>query len=124
MEFARPLGSEPVVSKTVNSAFIGTPLENLLRERGFQRLVIAGLTTDHCVSTTVRMASNLGFQTYVAAEATATHDRLGYDGSFFPAETVHQVALASLNGEFAEVATTEVLLKRLLSWDRQALAII
>ncbi|MEM7567820.1 MAG: isochorismatase family protein, partial [Pseudomonadota bacterium] len=46
---------EPVLRKTVNSGFIGTPLETHLRERGVRRLVIAGITTDHCVSTTVRM---------------------------------------------------------------------
>jgi nicotinamidase-related amidase len=41
------------------------------------------------------MARNLGFETYVASDATATFDRTGHDGKTFAAEEVHEVALAS-----------------------------
>lgn len=102
-----PRAGEPVVEKDVNSCFIGTPLESLLREKGIQSLVIAGLTTDHCVSTTVRMAGNLGFGTYVVSDATATFDKRGPDGELFPAELIHRTALASLDEEFATVLTAE-----------------
>lgn len=64
-EIVRPAPGEPVVEKSVNSAFIGTGLEERLRADGIETLIIAGLTTDHCVSTTARMAGNLGFETYV-----------------------------------------------------------
>jgi nicotinamidase-related amidase len=102
-----PRAGEPVIEKDVNSCFIGTPLESVLREKGFQSLVIAGLTTDHCVSTTVRMAGNLGFGTYVVSDATATFDKRGPDGELFPAELIHRTALASLHEEFATVLTAE-----------------
>ena len=69
----RPAGQEPVIEKQVNSAFIGTDLETRLRKAGIDTLVIAGLTTAHCVSTTTRMAGNLGFNVFLAADACATH---------------------------------------------------
>ncbi|MDZ7702356.1 MAG: isochorismatase family protein [Halobacteriales archaeon] len=63
-----PEGDEPVVRTSVNSAFIGTELEARLREDGIDAVVVTGLTTDHCVSTTARMAANLGFETAVVAD--------------------------------------------------------
>src|SRR6266540_518357 len=105
---AEPLPGEPVVEKRVNSAFIGTDLEERLRTAGAETVVVAGLTTDHCCSTTARMADNLGFETWFVADATATHARGGFD-----AETMHQTALASLDGEFAQVMTTSEAIERL-----------
>ena len=102
-----PLGAEPVIQKQVNSAFIGTDLEARLRAAGIESLVIVGLTTDHCVSSSVRMADNLGFRAAVIADATAAHEHRSYDGQHYSAETVHNVALANLNGEFAAVLTTD-----------------
>lgn len=100
---ALPLEGEPVFGKSVNSAFIGTALERHLREQGIDTLVIAGLTTDHCVSTSARMAGNLGFTTYVVSDACATFARTGADGTRFSAAQIHATALASLHGEFATV---------------------
>jgi len=107
---ARPLPSEPVIEKDVNSAFIGTDLEARLREGGVGRLVLAGLATDHCVSTTARMAANLGFGVRLVSDATATFDRVGPDGRLHAAEDVHEMALVHLHGEFAEISTTDEVL--------------
>jgi nicotinamidase-related amidase len=98
-----PAAGEPHFRKTVNSAFVGTELESHLRGAGIRSLVAVGLTTDHCVSTSVRMAGNLGFDAVVVEDATATFERTGPAGEHWTAEQMHRAALASLHGEFARV---------------------
>lgn len=114
---AKPLAGEAVYRKRVNSAFIGTNLEVDLRNLGIEALVIVGLTTNHCVSTTARMASNLGFKTFVIADATATFDRAGLDGILRGAEEVHAAALSDLQSEFAIIADTRATLASLDNLD-------
>jgi nicotinamidase-related amidase len=109
----RPRPGEPVIQKSVSSAFIGTTLEADLRARGCGTLVVTGMQTNLCVSTTARMAGNLGFETYVVSDATATFDNTGPDGRLFPAQLLHDVALADLHGEFATVLDTQRVLDRL-----------
>ena len=106
-----PRAGEGIYRKSVNSAFIGTSLEADLREAGISTLVVVGLTTNHCVSTTVRMAGNLGFEVYLSSDATATFDRAGIDGRNRPAAEVHAAALSDLEGEFATVIDTDSLLE-------------
>jgi nicotinamidase-related amidase len=108
----RPLPGEPVVQKSVSSAFIGTSLEGDLRRRGLTTLVVVGMQTNMCVSTTARMAGNLGFTTYVVSDATATFDNTGPDGRRYASELLHDVALADLNGEFSTVVDTKTVLER------------
>lgn len=103
---AKPLPDEPVVPKEVNSAFIGTDLEERLRRSGCDAVVLAGLTTNHCVSTTARMAANLGFDVRVVSDATATFDMRSPFGTLVPAEVMHEIGLTELQGEFATVVDT------------------
>ena len=108
-----PRAGEELFQKHVNSAFIGTDLEQKLRTQGYDTLVIVGLTTPHCVSTTTRMAGNLGFQAFVASDATAAFETVGPDGRKYDAEEIHAVSLATIHGEFATVVKTEALLAAL-----------
>ena len=105
----KPINVEPVIKKNVNSAFIGTGLQEQLINLNITKLVIVGLTTDHCISTTARMAGNLGFDTYIVSDATATFNKKGIDGLNYSAELIHDTALASLNNEFATIVTTNFL---------------
>lgn len=106
----KPLSGEKQFRKTVNSAFIGTELEKYLRTHSIDSLVIVGLTTDHCVSTTTRMGGNLGFAVTLVSDATATFDRRGHDGAYHSAEEIHAIHLASLNNEFCQVKLTAEIL--------------
>jgi nicotinamidase-related amidase len=114
-----PRDDEMLVQKNANSAFIGTNLEQMLHERGIENLVLTGLTTPHCVSSTARMAGNLGFTTYVVADATAANEGTidlnfpGGSGVYVDPELVHTVSLATINGEFVTVVDTAEVMKAL-----------
>ena len=100
-----PRHGEFVVRKDVNSGFIGTNLEIALRRRGIRRLVAVGFFTNMCVATTVRMAGNLGFDTYLVRDACACTNRIGPDGTDYDAELIHDTSVANLHGEFCTAIT-------------------
>lgn len=117
-----PINGEPIIEKKVNSCFIGTNLESMLRERQIKTLYITGITTDHCVSTTTRMAGNLHVcdavsddgtvisgQVVLVEDATACFQK---PGGKWDAETVHSVNVESLR-EFAEIESTDSVIQRL-----------
>jgi nicotinamidase-related amidase len=57
------------------------------------------------------MAGNLGFETYLVSDATAAFELTGHDGRKYSAQEIHDVTLATLNGEFATVIDTDALLQ-------------
>ena len=106
-DIVKPVAGEPVITKKVNSAFIGTDLEQRLRSAGITQVVLAGITTDHCVNTSTRMAANLGFEAVFVSDATVAFERLGPDGRHWTPEEIHSAAMASLHGEFAVVLSSK-----------------
>ncbi len=108
----KPLAGEPVIRKCVNSSFIGTDLEKKLKRAKIKTLVLVGINTNHCVSTTTRMAGNLGFEAFVVSDGTATFDMKGPDGTLHKAEIMHAVGLTELHGEFATVLDTKEILEK------------
>lgn len=111
--FIRPREQDIVLTKQVNSAFIGTNLQNILEDYEAKSIVVTGLITNHCVETTARMAGNLGFGPIVVSDATATYDRRSLSGALIPADVIHDVSLANLNEEFALIYSTEEVISKL-----------
>lgn len=110
---AQPVEGEPIFTKSVNAAFIGTDLEAHLRARGIGTIVLAGVQTNYCVESTARMAGNLGFDTYVVDDATWTYDKEGPDGIVRSAEQLHEITLVNLHGEFATITSADEVLRML-----------
>ena len=102
-DYVTPRVDELVLKKRVNSAFIGTDLKSILDKSNTEVLIIAGMTTNHCISTTVRMSGNLGFETYLISDSTACYNTKGINGEMIDCEVIYQAALASLNDEFGSV---------------------
>ena len=108
-----PLGSEPLVTKSVNAAFIGTDLDLRLRRLGVEQVLLFGLLTDMCVSTTARVAANLGYRTLVVGDACTSIHLADRDGSMIDAAQIHRAHLATLHAEFATVLDTAEVLRAL-----------
>jgi nicotinamidase-related amidase len=108
-----PLPGEAVFAKTGHCAFVGTGLEAHLRQSGIDRLVLAGFTTSHCVSSTARSACDLGFKTVVLRDACVAFELDDVDGNLVPAQVLHDHGLTELQGEFAMVLPTEAILQLL-----------
>ncbi len=89
-----------VLSKTTSDAFIGTGLERLLRNVGVEHLVVGGVLTNECVSSTVRHAADIGFTVTVLEDACAgvEHD-------------LHEASIRILGRTYARIATTDELLR-------------
>ena len=106
-----PQHDEPLMTKSVNSAFIGTDLDGQLKELGTKQVVAFGISTDMCVSTTVRMGTNLGWDMVLVPDACDCFDLpCPYGGPWIPAEQVHTTHVATLAYEFCRIMPTAELI--------------
>jgi nicotinamidase-related amidase len=107
-----PADGEPVVAKSVNSAFIGTDLDLRLKRLGASHVVVFGISTDMCVSTTVRTGANMGWDMILVPEACDCFDLPDTQGGTISAEQIQAAHVATLAFEFATVMALDSLLKR------------
>ena len=112
-DYVKPKNNEIVLTKNVNSAFIGTGLDEILKNLNINTLVIVGMTTNHCISTTVRMAGNLGYETFLISDSTACYNTKGLDEKEIDCEIIYEASIASLSGEFAEIISSRELFELL-----------
>lgn len=101
----QPRAGEPVIDKPGYSAFAYTDLELILRRRGIEQLFLSGVTTEVCVSSTLRQAIDLGFDCVSISDACASSD-----------PQLHAAALAMIEvegGLFGSVTDSIDLLRRL-----------
>jgi nicotinamidase-related amidase len=105
-----PAGDEPLVTKSVNSAFIGTDLDARLRALDAKHVVVFGISTDMCVSTTIRMGANMGWDMVLVPDACDCFDLpCPYGGAWMRAEQIQAAHVATLAFEFCRVASTREL---------------
>lgn len=101
-----PQPGEPLVSKSVNSAFIGTDLDLRLRRLGARHVIAFGISTDMCVSTTIRTGANMGWDMVLVDDACDCFDLPDGQGGTIPARTIQAAHVATLGFEFCKVVST------------------
>jgi nicotinamidase-related amidase len=102
-----PVDGEPLITKSVNSAFIGTDLDERLKQLGAAHVIAFGISTDMCVSTTIRMGANLGWDMVLVPDACDCFDLPAGDGTaWIAAPEVQRVHVATLAFEFCRVLST------------------
>jgi nicotinamidase-related amidase len=98
-----PQAGETTIVKSLPNAFAKTELDAKLKATGRGNLIFAGFMTHMCISTTARVATDLGYRATVVVEGTATRDLPDGNGGVIDAATVQRVALAELGDRFATV---------------------
>jgi nicotinamidase-related amidase len=104
-----PADGELMLEKASPNSFVDTQLEEELRERGTEGLVVAGMMSSMCVDATVRAAADLGFSPTVVHDACAAPD-LEFNGVDVPGAGVHAAFMAALADSYAEVTSAAELL--------------
>lgn len=106
-----PITDETVIVKDFPNSFRETPLLDLLKKAGVTSVVVCGAMSHMCIDATVRAACDLGFQCRVAQDACATR-ALALGQVTVTASKVHAAFMAALSAAYAQVLSTEELIKK------------
>ena len=102
-----PAPGEALVVKSVNAAFIGTDLDLRLRRLGAKEVWCLGWATDMCVSTTVRVGANMGWDMVLVADACDCCELPDpFGAGTIPATEIHRIHVATLAADFCRVVMT------------------
>ena len=107
----QPAGNDRVITKETPSSFVGTDLDKQLKALGIKKIIVTGLMTHMCVSSTARDAVPLGYEVIIPEDATATRDLATWDNKIVDHATLQRAALAGLADVFAEIKTTKDVLE-------------
>lgn len=110
-----PRDNELVITKQVNTAFIGTSLDKELRTRSITEIAVCGVLANHSVDATVRVAAALGYTVYLPHDATASFGMSLVNGHSATADDVHWMFLSNLDGEYCSLCTTQELVSSVSS---------
>jgi len=108
MEPVQPREGEAVITKRAPNSFLGTDLEQQLRDAGAEQVVVAGMMTSMCVDATTRAGADLCFKMTLVPDACAAPS-LEYGGRQVPAQDVHASFVAALGQFYATVTPADQL---------------
>ena len=114
MDFLSPAPGEPVLLKNTRNAFTSTNLQEILKEKGVERLVITGISTEQCCETTTRVAADFGYDVDFVTEATMTFPIADPEtGEELSTDEILRRTEYVLRGRFARIATVDGLVTEL-----------
>ena len=108
-----PIEGETVIIKQENCAFIGTELDAILTKMRVKRLVLTGVVIHNSMDATVRAGKALGYSIVLPSDATTAVPVVGPHGKSWDATTVHELTLAILGDEYADVMSSDDVIAQL-----------
>lgn len=106
-----PLAGETVIIKEQNCAFTGTGLHSALQDLNADQFVLTGVVIHNSMDATMRTGKALGYHILLPKDATTAVPVTGHSGEVWSAETVFDMTLGILGGEYAQVTTSDAVME-------------
>lgn len=105
-----PQGDELVIEKNIPCAMLTTNIEKILDHKNIRKLVLVGASTNNSIEATARTASGRGFKVFIVEDGCFAFAKADYFGTAKTAQEVHAMSLANLDGEYAQIMSSEYLI--------------